>query len=93
MQSIPVVITVMSDTVRKIKNEPIDEDEENSPPNENEPNRTKPALSAENAPIVLDKTMSGYYVVSDIKYIFKKGTFRQECFLVRREWPTPPQSK
>ena len=91
MMSVPVIITIMNDTVRKYKNAPLDTDQENAPPTEGEPDRTKAALKVESAPIVLDKTMSGYYVVSDITYIFRKGEFKQECNLIRREWPTPPQ--
>ena len=91
MQSVPVIITIMRDPVRKKLNEPIDEAQEATEPNPNEPNRTKSALKAEDAVITLDKTITGYYVISEINYIYRKGEFRQELYLVRREWPTPPQ--
>lgn len=92
MQSVPVIITIMRDAVRKKINEPIDEDQESTNPNPDEPNRTKTALKAEEAAIVIDKTISGYYVISEINYVYRKGQFRQELFLIRREWPTPPQT-
>lgn len=92
MQTVPVVITIMRDPIRKQINEPIDQDQEASNPNTDEPNRTKTALEATETPITLDKTISGFYVISEIQYIFRKGEFRQECLLIRREWPTPPQT-
>jgi len=90
MQSVPVVIVIKRDAVRKIINEPEDESQQASIPNESEPNRTKSALDANESPITIDKTISGFYVISGIKYIYRKGEFRQELNLVRREWPTPP---
>ena len=97
MQSIPVIIVIKKDFSRKKINEPIDEDQEATPPNSDEPNRTKSILDSEELPFTLDKTLSGNYVIKDIIYTYRKGLdddaqFRQECVLVRREWPTPPQT-
>ena len=92
MQPIPVVITIVKDSTRKQINEPIDENGENAPTDTNEPNRTKSAISAEQLPLTLDKTISGNYVIRDIIYRYTKGEFKQELFLIRREWPVPPQT-
>ncbi len=93
MQTVPVVIIIKKDTVRKKFNEPIDETQQKSNPNPNEPNRTKPALDIEETPFVVDKTISGFYTIHSIDYIYEKGNFHQECILYRREWPTPPQTQ
>jgi hypothetical protein len=92
MQSIPVVIVIKRDTTRKIINEPIDEAQEASNPNENEPNRTKPILDFENTPIALDKVASGFYVIKSMQITYREGKFKHSLDLIRREWPTPPQS-
>lgn len=92
MQSIPVIIVVKQDMTRKIINEPIDEDEQASPTDPNDPNKTKPAVKAEDVLIVLDKTITGNYVIQDMVYKYEKGQFRQECTLIRREWATPPMT-
>jgi hypothetical protein len=92
MQTVPVIIVIKSDTVRKIKNEEIDESQEKSNPNPNEPNRTKSALDSEATPFSIDKTISGFYTIDSIEYIYEKGNFHQECIMYRREWPTPPQT-
>lgn len=92
MQTLPVVIVIKKDTVRKFINEPEDESQEASQPNPKEPNRTKSELTAEQIPFTIDKTMTGFYTIHDITYIFEKGTWTQECTMYRREWPTPPQS-
>jgi hypothetical protein len=91
MQPIPVIIVIKKDYARKKLNEPIDEDQELSDPNSNEPNRQKSAASFEDIPFTIDKTISGFYVIESFSYIYDQGKFSQECFLVRREWPTPPQ--
>jgi hypothetical protein len=92
LQTVPVVIIIKKDTVRKVLNEPIDEAEEASHPNPNEPNRSKPILNAEQIPFTVDKTISGFYTIHSIDYVYEKGKFHQECIMYRREWPTPPQS-
>jgi hypothetical protein len=92
MHTIPVIIMIQKDTVRKVINEPIDEDQQKSNPNSSEPNRTKSAAAFDEIPFTVDKTISGYYVIDSIEYIYEKGNFRQECTLLRREWPTPPQT-
>ena len=91
MQPIPVIIVIKKDSPRKKLNEPIDEDRQSSDPNSSEPNREKSALSFEDSPITIDKTISGFYVVESFSYIYEQGKFSQECTLIRREWPTPPQ--
>lgn len=91
MQPIPVIIVIKKDYARKKLNEPVDEDQQSSNPNSNEPNREKSALLAEDSPITIDKTISGFYVVQSFSYIYQQGRFTQECTLIRREWPTPPQ--
>ena len=90
-QVIPVVIVIKKDYSRKRINEPVDESQQLSSPNPDEPNREKTALSFEETPITLDKTVCGYYVIRDIIYKYNKGKFTQDCVLFRREWPTPPQ--
>jgi len=35
---------------------------------------------------IYDKEMSGYYVISDIYYIYNKSTFSMKIKLLRREW-------
>jgi hypothetical protein len=92
MQTVPVVIVIKKDYTRKRINEPIDESDQSSIPNEDEPDRTKSALSFEETPITVDKTISGSYVIHDMTIIYEQGNFRQECTLYRREWPTPPQT-
>lgn len=92
MQTVPVVIVIKKDTIRKRYNEPVDETESKSLPNENEPNRTKSALDFNESPFNIDKTMSGFYTIHSIDYVYEKGHFHQECTLFRREWPTPPQT-
>jgi len=92
MQTVPVVIVIGSDYGRKKINEPIDESNKSSSGNSNEPNKTQPAVDVEKLPFTVDKTMSGFYVLHTIDYIFENGNFYQECTLFRREWPTPPQS-
>lgn len=91
-QVIPVVIVIKTDITRKKINEPIDDSHQKSIPNSNEPNRTQPAIDSEQTPIAIDKFYTGFYVVRDIVYTYNKGQFRQECSLIRREWPTPPQT-
>ena len=90
MQPIPVVIVIKKDFTRKKINEPVDDDQQLSFPNTNEPDRSKSALSFEETPFVIDKTISGNYVIQDIIYKYVAGEFKQQCILVRREWPTPP---
>jgi len=92
MQTVPVVIVIKSDTIRKMKNTEIDESQEKSKPNDDEPNRTKEALDAEATPFSIDKTISGFYTIDSIEYVYEKGNFHQECIMYRREWPTPPQT-
>jgi hypothetical protein len=92
MQTVPVVIIIRKDTVRKIINEPIDESQEKSKPNTNEPNSTKSIATAEQLPFTVDKTISGFYTIHSIDYVYEKGQFTQECTMYRREWPTPPQT-
>lgn len=92
-QSIPVIIVIKRDDVRKFINQPEDETGANSQPNENEPNRTKAALKADEIPFTIDKTVSGFYMVDSISYRFEKGEFRQDITLYRREWPVPPSTK
>lgn len=91
MQTVPVVIIIKKDTVRKKLNEPVDSDQQLSHPNANEPNREKSALSFEQTPFVVDRTISGFYVIDKLEYIYEEGNFRQECILLRREWNPPPQ--
>lgn len=78
LQSIPLIITIKRDATRKVANTPIDE------------NNPQDGVDVMEAPFVIDKTISGYYVIWGITYKFKKGEFRQDLKLVRREWPTPP---
>lgn len=91
MQTIPVIIIVKKDTTRKIINEPID-DNGDSPKVQNENNKTQTAVKADELPFVIDKTLSGNYVIQKIIYTYKEGFFNQECVLIRREWSTPPQT-
>ena len=91
MQTVPVIIMIKQDTVRKKLNEPADTTHETAPANPNEPNREQSAVSFENVPFLPDRTISGYYTIHDIEYIYEKGNFRQECIMYRREWPCPPQ--
>jgi hypothetical protein len=90
MQSVPVIIVIKRDTTRKMANTPADEDGSAANTNPNNPIEEKPAVDPFDAPFVIDKTVSGYYVIWSMNYVFKAGEFRQELFLVRREWPTPP---
>ena len=92
MQTIPVIIIIKKDYVRKKINEPIDETHQNAPANPNEPNKEQSAVSFEDIPFTVDKTISGFYVIDSIEYIYEQGNFRQELTLLRREWPTPPQT-
>jgi len=92
MQTVPVIITIKKDLVRKKYNEPIDESQQKSPPNANEPNRTKSGLSHDDMYFAVDKTMSGYYTIDSFEYIYENGKMFQEMTLYRREWPTPPQT-
>lgn len=87
MQPIPVIIVIKKDATRKYINEP--DDEEVAP---NVDGYDKKTLSAEETPILLDKTLSGNYVIKDIIYRYVKGEFKQQVVLIRREWPVPPQS-
>jgi len=91
MQPIPVIVVIKKDYARKKLNEPADEDREASNPNPDEPNREKSALSFEDSPFNIDRTISGFYVIESFTYIYEKGKFSQDCTLIRREWPTPPQ--
>jgi hypothetical protein len=90
MQSVPVIIVIKRDTTRKVANTPADEDGSTANTDPNNPIEEKPAVDTFDAPFVIDKTVSGYYVIWSTNYIFRNGEFRQELFLVRREWPTPP---
>jgi hypothetical protein len=92
MQTVPVVIIVKKDYVRKRYNEPIDEEHTKSPEVSSEPDRSKSALSFEETPFVVDKTMSGFYTIDSLEYIYDNGKITQELTLLRREWPTPPQT-
>lgn len=91
MQSVPVICVLKRDDFRKTINEPEDQSAQAAPPNTS-PNKTTSALSAQESPITIDKTISGFYVVWGIKIIYDQGTFKQELILYRREWPTPPSS-
>jgi hypothetical protein len=77
MQSIPLVIVIRTDASRKIANTPIDEN-------------TNEQVEPMEAPMVIDKTITGNYVIWSMRYVYKEGEFRHELNLVRREWPTPP---
>ncbi len=90
-QPIPVVIVVKKDYVRKRINEPVDETQEKTMPNKNEPTRTKSALDFEETPFVLDQFLTGNYVIKDIIYRYTNGEFKQDCVLIRREWSQPAQ--
>jgi hypothetical protein len=92
MHVVPVIIVIKRDTTRKIINEPIDESQEASNPNSDEPNRTKPILDFENTPIAIDKVASGFYVIKTMQIAYSKGQFKHILTMVRREWPTPPQT-
>ena len=92
MQVIPIVIIVNKDYVRRKVNEPIDDQQEKSMPNSDEPTRDKSLMNAEELPFTIDKTISGNYVIKDIIYTYIQGQFKQQCVLIRREWPTPPQT-
>jgi hypothetical protein len=92
MQVVPVVIAIKRDYVRKRFNEPVDEDQQASNPNSDEPNRTKSALDFEDTPITIDKVASGFYVINSMRIVFTEGKFQHHCTLIRREWPTPPQT-
>lgn len=87
MMTVPVVIVIKKDFVRKRINEPADQDQQTVPTGED---GTKSALSFEETPITLDKTISGYYVISDMAIVYENGKFRHDCTLLRREWPAPP---
>ena len=78
LQSIPLIITIKRDATRKVANTPIDE------------NNPQDKIDVMDAPFVIDKTISGYYVIWGITYKYRKGEFRQDLKLVRREWPVPP---
>jgi hypothetical protein len=77
MQSIPLVIVIRTDASRKIANTPIDEN-------------TNEQVEPMEAPMVIDKTITGNYVIWSMRYVYREGEFRHELNLVRREWPTPP---
>jgi hypothetical protein len=85
MQSVPLIIVVKRDATRKSANAPVDQKEEASgdPANPVDPM---------DMPFTIDKTVSGFYVVWGMEYVFRQGEFRQHLKLVRREWPTPPNS-
>lgn len=91
MQTVPVVIIIQKDIVRKAANLPKDESANASIPAVDEPNREKSELDIESTPFVVDRTITGFYTIHDITYIYEQGVFRQECTLLRREWATPPQ--
>lgn len=88
-QPITVVIVVKYDYTRKAVNVPEDMNRQTTIPPDNS-NSVNPAEGMDSVPFVIDKTLSGVYVITDIVYTYVKGEFRQECTLVRREWPTPP---
>ena len=91
LQSVPVIIVIKRDSTRKAANMPADESGEiATSSNPSDPITEKPALETFDSPITLDKTVSGFYVVWGIDYIYEKGEFRQDLKMVRREWPTPP---
>ena len=84
MQTVPVVIIIKKDTVRKKLNEPTELPVASS-------GRETPTIDAESVPFLPDRTVSGFYTIHEIEYIYEQGSFRQECTLLRREWATPPQ--
>jgi hypothetical protein len=90
LQSVPVMLVIKRDTTRKAANQPADESGEVVSTDTSNPITEKPAVETFESPITLDKTVSGFYVIWGIDYIFEKGEFRQDLKLVRREWPTPP---
>lgn len=90
MQSVPVVIIIKRDTTRKVANTPADEDGQRANTDPNNPIEENTTLDAFDMPFTVDKTISGYYVLWSTSYVYVNGEFRQELFLVRREWPTPP---
>lgn len=85
MQSVPVVIIIKKDTTRKIANTPLEDDGYDDSGNV----KKKKAVDAFDSPFLVDQTISGYYVIWSMRYVFKGGAFRQELFMVRREWPIP----
>lgn len=89
MQTIPVVIMVQSDAIRKIVNVPTEEMDGSIDKNSNNV-KTKDAVSANDVPFLPDRTISGFYVVHSIDYVYDSTGFRQECILLRREWDVPP---
>jgi hypothetical protein len=84
------MLVIKRDTTRKAANQPADESGEVVSTDTSNPITEKPAVETFESPITLDKTVSGFYVIWGIDYIFEKGEFRQDLKLVRREWPTPP---
>lgn len=91
LQSVPVMIVIKRDSTRKVANQPADESGEvATSADPSDPITEKPAVDPFDSPITLDKTVSGFYVVWGIDYVYEQGEFRQDLKMVRREWPTPP---
>jgi hypothetical protein len=98
-QVVPVIIMIKKDFVRKRYNEPIDESQEKTPATSQstvdaQDSQPKPqsAVDFNETPFVIDKTMSGYYTIHNISYIYENGKMFSTLELYRREWPTPPQT-
>lgn len=90
MQSLPIISVINRDGTRKMANQPADESGEEAPNDADNTNTQKPTVDPFEAPFVIDKTVSGFYVVWKMKFIYGDGEFRHELKMVRREWPTPP---
>lgn len=81
MQVIPLVIVIHRDMMRKKLNLPAET-----------PDSNRADGTVEDYPFAVDKFYSGNYVIRDFVYRYSNGRFSQECSLLRREWPQPPQT-